>query len=97
LLGAFAKLRKATISFVMSVGLSVRPHGTTRLPLDDLYEILYWRIIRKYIEKIKVSLTSDNNNVLFTRRYKYIYDNISLISSLNEILFRTKVVEGSYK
>ena len=29
-LGAFAKLRKATISFVMSV----RPHGTTRLPLD---------------------------------------------------------------
>jgi len=29
-LGAFAKLRKATISFVMSV----RPHGITRLPLD---------------------------------------------------------------
>jgi hypothetical protein len=32
-LGAFAKLRKPTISFVMSVRLSVRPHGTTRLPL----------------------------------------------------------------
>jgi len=29
-LGAFAKLRKATISFVMSV----RTQGTTRLPLD---------------------------------------------------------------
>jgi hypothetical protein len=29
-LGAFAKLRKATISFVKSV----RPDGTTRLPLD---------------------------------------------------------------
>ena len=29
-LGAFAKLRKATIGFVMSVC----PHGTTRLPLD---------------------------------------------------------------
>ena len=28
-LGAFAKLRKATVSFVMSV----RPHGTTRLPM----------------------------------------------------------------
>ena len=28
-LGAFAKLRKATISFVTSV----RPHGRTRLPL----------------------------------------------------------------
>jgi len=29
-LGAFAKLRKATVSSVMSV----RPHGTTRLPLN---------------------------------------------------------------
>jgi len=29
-LGAFAELRKATVSFVMSVC----PHGTTRLPLD---------------------------------------------------------------
>jgi len=28
---AFAKLRKATISFVMSV----RPHGTIRLPRDE--------------------------------------------------------------
>ena len=34
ILGVFAKLRKATISFVMSVRLSFRPHGTTRLPLD---------------------------------------------------------------
>jgi len=38
ILGVFAKLRKETISFVMSVCLSVRPsvrpHGTTRLPLD---------------------------------------------------------------
>ena len=33
-LGAFAELRKATIIFVMSVRPSVRPHGTTRLPLD---------------------------------------------------------------
>jgi len=32
--GAFAKLRKATISFVMSVCLSVCLHGITRLPLD---------------------------------------------------------------
>ena len=33
-LGAFAKLREATISFVISVRLFVCPHGTTRLPLD---------------------------------------------------------------
>jgi hypothetical protein len=38
ILGAFHKLRKATISFVMSVRPSVRPparpHGTIRLALD---------------------------------------------------------------
>ena len=33
-LGVFAKLRKATISFVLSVLLSVRPHGITLLLLD---------------------------------------------------------------
>ena len=32
-LGAFAKLWKATVSFVMSV----RPHETTRLPLDGVW------------------------------------------------------------
>ena len=31
-LDAFVKLRKATISFVMSVCLSVCPSGATRLP-----------------------------------------------------------------
>jgi hypothetical protein len=34
LLGTFTKLRKATISYVIFVRLSVRPHRTTRLPLD---------------------------------------------------------------
>ena len=33
-LGAFAKLRKATISFVISVRPSVVPRGTVWLPLD---------------------------------------------------------------
>jgi hypothetical protein len=33
-LGVFLKLRKWAISFVMSVRLSVRPHGKTRLPVD---------------------------------------------------------------
>ena len=33
-LGAFAKFRKATNSFVVSFRLSVRPHGTTPLLLD---------------------------------------------------------------
>jgi hypothetical protein len=41
-LGAFTKLRKVTISFVMSVCLSVlslRPHGTSWLPLEDFHKI----------------------------------------------------------
>jgi hypothetical protein len=43
-LGAFAKLRKTIISFVMSV----RPHGTTRLPLDRFS----WNLIFAYFSKI---------------------------------------------
>jgi hypothetical protein len=34
ILGAFAILQRENISFVMSVLLSVRPHGTTRPSLD---------------------------------------------------------------
>jgi len=51
-LGAFAKLRKTTISFVMSVSLfvrpSVRPHATTRLLQDGLP----WNLMRVYFSKI---------------------------------------------
>ena len=34
-LGVFAKLRKTTVSFVISAHPPVRPQGTTRLPLDE--------------------------------------------------------------
>jgi hypothetical protein len=37
-LDSFAKLRKTTISFIMSV----RPHGTTRLPLDVAVPLQAW-------------------------------------------------------
>jgi hypothetical protein len=52
-LGALAKLRKATISFVMSDRLSLcmeqlGSHWT------DFNEILYLNIFRNYVEKIKV-------------------------------------------
>jgi hypothetical protein len=47
-LGAFAKLRKATISFVMSVRLSIRPHRTPRLPLDGFS----WNFLFEYFSKI---------------------------------------------
>jgi len=54
-LGAYTKLRKATICFVMPVNLSVLPHGTTRLPLDGFSWSLMG-IFRKSAEKIQVSL-----------------------------------------
>jgi hypothetical protein len=50
-LGAFAKLRKATIRFVMSVRPFFCPCGTTRLPLDRfpwkfIFEC-FWKLSRK--------------------------------------------------
>jgi len=47
-LDAFAKFRKATVSVVMSVRLSVCPHGTTRLPLDGFS----WNLIFERVSKI---------------------------------------------
>jgi hypothetical protein len=78
-LGAFAKLRKATMSFVVSVCLSVR---TEQLDSHwrDFDEIWYLGFFRKSVEKIQVSLKSDKNNGYFTWRRCHIYDNISLNS-----------------
>jgi hypothetical protein len=60
ILGAFTELQKATLSFVISVRLSVRmehlgSHWT------NFHEILYLRAFRKSAEKIQVSLESDKN------------------------------------
>jgi len=61
LFGGFAKFRKATIGFVMSVRLSFHmaelvSHG------KDFNEMWYWSIFRKYFPKIRVSLRSHHNN-----------------------------------
>jgi hypothetical protein len=70
-LGAFAKLRKATISFVMSVRMEqLESHWT------DFNEILYLGFFSKPDEKIEVSLKSDKNNGHFTRSRFHIYDSI---------------------
>jgi hypothetical protein len=61
-LGAFTILWKATMILVMSV----RPHGTTRLPLDGFS----WNLIFEHFSKVcreKVSLKSDKNNGHFTK------------------------------
>jgi hypothetical protein len=88
-LGAFAKLRKATISSVMSVCPSAwnnsAPNG--------------WIFMKFYIwalpvEKIQVSLKSDKNNRHFTWSSMYVCDNVSLKSSYNEKCFRQRCRES---
>jgi len=60
-LGAFAMLRKATVSFVMSV----RPHGITRLsPVGFSRNLIFG--VRKSVEKVQVSLKSGENKGYFT-------------------------------
>jgi hypothetical protein len=80
-LGAFAKLRKATTSFVMSVRLSARPHVTIRLPLGGLSGNSISEYYKKTVEKIQVSLKSDKNSSHCTRKLLDISDHISLSSS----------------
>jgi hypothetical protein len=83
-LSAFAKLRKATISFVMSLRLSFRPSFCMRQLCSqwmDFHEIWYWSIFRKFVTKIQVSLKSDKNDGYFTWKPICIFDHISLSSS----------------
>jgi hypothetical protein len=49
ILGAFVKLRRATISFVTS---SVRPYGKSRLPLNEFSR----NLIFKYFSKIRLKI-----------------------------------------
>jgi hypothetical protein len=89
--GDLAKLRKATVSFIVSVCLFVRmeqlgSHWTY------FHETLYWRIFRKYVEKIQVALKSDKNNEYFTLRHVLICV-ISFILLRLKKIFQTKVVE----
>jgi hypothetical protein len=73
-LGAFAKLRKATISFVKSVCPSAWKNSA-------LLNGFSWNLVSEYFSKIcskkfQVSLKSDKNNGYFTWRPMYIYDKI---------------------
>ena len=65
ILGAFAKLQKAIISFVMSPSARKEQLGSH---WTDFHEILYLSIFRKSVAKIQFSLKSDKNNGYFTWR-----------------------------
>jgi hypothetical protein len=77
-LGTFIKLRKATISFIMSIRQAAwnnsAPTGRILVKLDSL---LFW----KSVAKIQILLKSGKNNEYITWRRFDIYDNIWLNSS----------------
>jgi hypothetical protein len=89
ILGAFARLRKVTVYLVISVCLSVwlSTWNTSASTGRIFYEILCLGIFRKSVEKIQVSLKSDNNSKYFAWRHTYIYDNISMNFSRYENYF----------
>jgi hypothetical protein len=74
ILGAFAKLRKATSSSVYRsdrtfVCLSVRPDDTTWLPLRKVWNVIWClRIFRKSAYEMQFSLKFDKSNGCFTFR-----------------------------
>ena len=56
-------MRKATIRFV----ISVRLHGTNRLPLEEFFlKISYLGIFRKSVKEIHIYLKCGKNNRYFT-------------------------------
>jgi len=62
-LGAFSTFLNATIGCIMSVLLSILPHGTTRLPLNGFS----WNLVYEYFSKFcrknsQLSLNSEKNN-----------------------------------
>jgi hypothetical protein len=83
-LGAFAKLRKATISFIMSFRTEQLLSYWT-----DSREILYLISFRKSGEKIQVSLKSDKNNGYFTEDLvHFLIISRSLLLRLRNVLYK---------
>jgi len=75
---AFAKLRKATISFVTSVILPfyMKTFGSHWTQFHEI-----WGFLKNLSKKIQVLVKYDKNNRHFTWGLVYIYDNIPAISS----------------
>jgi len=66
--GKIAKKKKTT-RFVMSVRMSVHMEQLSS-HWRDFHEVRCFRIFRKSVEKIEISLKSDENNAYFTKAVK---------------------------
>jgi hypothetical protein len=62
-LGALAKFRKATISFVMCLSVRMEQLGSQSTDFRDTF---YLSLSQKSVDKIEVSLKSDKKNGYFT-------------------------------
>jgi hypothetical protein len=68
-LGAFAKLRKVTITFVMSVRPAVHPHGRKSAPTGRvLIKFDIKAFFEKYVEKIQV---------LYMKTFSYLWQYVA--------------------
>ena len=89
LLGAFAKLRQATITSVMYVRPSIYPsawnNSTPTRRIVMKFNI--WEFLQKSVQKIQVSLKPDKNDWYFTWKSFHIYGNISMNYSYNDKCF----------
>ena len=88
--GAFAGLRKVATSFFMSV--RVEQLGFHWM---DYYEILYLRILRKYIEKIRVSLESAMlNEYCVVCTFMIVSRGILLTMAISKEMHRTQYLQN---
>jgi len=60
ILGAFAKLWIATVSFIISVRPSIASQKIAQLQEMDFHEIFYWVFSLSYVQKVKVWLRRTN-------------------------------------
>jgi hypothetical protein len=87
-IGALAKLGETMSCLSIRLSVYIRPHGTTRLPLDGFSLKLIFGYFSKVCRDILSVIKSDNSNGHFTWRPMCIYYNISLSSSENKKCFR---------
>ena len=97
-LGAFEKLWKATISFVMSVCLSVSPSTWNNSPRSKrtLMKFHIWVFFETLLRKFRFPYNLTRlTDILHEHQYIRMYDIISLNYHLNEKCFRQKLYRKS--
>jgi len=94
-LGAVIQSRKAPVTFIISVCLSVWPHASTQLSLDYLFEVRHWGFLWTSVEKFQIRLgpyktdgqfTSVTTMFLCCRRHKFAVNHFCTILHIFTLL-----------